>query len=101
MKLMNWQQALRGIALSIVAALAITAPASARFHHHDYHAVHYYGPRAGHHYRNVRGDIVHSPMHTASRPAGATARCADGSWSFSRHHSGTCSHHGGVSGWIN
>lgn len=32
----------------------------------------------------------------ASRPAGASARCSDGSWSFSQHHRDTCSHHGGV-----
>jgi hypothetical protein len=29
-------------------------------------------------------------------PAGATAQCRDGSYSFSLHHSGTCSSHGGV-----
>jgi len=26
-------------------------------------------------------------------PAGATAQCRDGSYSYSQHHSGTCSHH--------
>jgi hypothetical protein len=30
---------------------------------------------------------------------GATARCRDGTYSHSRHHSGTCSHHGGVAEW--
>lgn len=34
-----------------------------------------------------------------SRPAGATARCGDGSFSFSTSRSGTCSHHGGVAQW--
>lgn len=50
------------------------------------------------HYRNVGGHIVHSPSKTISghRPAGATAHCRDGSWSFSEHSRGTCSHHGGV-----
>lgn len=33
-------------------------------------------------------------------PPGATARCRDGSYSFSHHHSGTCSHHGGVAAWL-
>jgi hypothetical protein len=33
-----------------------------------------------------------------SPPPSANARCRDGSYSFSQHHSGTCSHHGGVMG---
>src|SRR5438552_1946042 len=33
-------------------------------------------------------------------PTGATARCRDGTYSFSKHHSGTCSHHGGVAIWL-
>jgi hypothetical protein len=33
-------------------------------------------------------------------PAGATARCRDGTLSYSAHHSGTCSHHGGVARWF-
>ena len=32
--------------------------------------------------------------------AAATARCRDGSLSFSAHPCGTCSHHGGVSQWL-
>lgn len=51
-------------------------------------------------YTNVDGERVHRPVHTASRPAGATAQCRDGSYSFSRHRQGTCSHHGGVSVWF-
>lgn len=34
-----------------------------------------------------------------SRPTGATARCGDGSFSFSTSRSGTCSRHGGVAQW--
>src|SRR4051812_47143680 len=33
-------------------------------------------------------------------PPGASARCRDGTYSFSQHHSGTCSHHGGVAQWL-
>jgi hypothetical protein len=33
-------------------------------------------------------------------PAGATALCRDGTYSFSQHRSGTCSHHGGVARWL-
>ncbi|MBI0327854.1 DUF3761 domain-containing protein [Burkholderia plantarii] len=53
------------------------------------------------HYRNRDGDEVHSPAHTKDGrvPEGASAKCRDGSYSFSRHRSGTCSHHGGVAEW--
>ena len=37
---------------------------------------------------------------SAAQPPGATAKCRDGSYSFSQHHSGTCSHHGGVAVWL-
>lgn len=30
---------------------------------------------------------------------GATAKCRDGTYSWSRHHSGTCSGHHGVATW--
>jgi Protein of unknown function (DUF3761) len=33
-------------------------------------------------------------------PPGATAMCRDGDYSFSTHHSGTCSRHGGVREWL-
>lgn len=36
----------------------------------------------------------------AGAPAGATAQCKDGTYSMSQHHSGTCSHHGGVASWL-
>jgi hypothetical protein len=29
-----------------------------------------------------------------------TARCKDGTMSYSKHHSGSCSHHGGVAQWL-
>lgn len=54
---------------------------------------------AGQGYTNVDGNRVHSPVHSSSRPPEATAKCRDGSWSFSQHHRGTCSHHGGVESW--
>jgi uncharacterized protein DUF3761 len=34
-------------------------------------------------------------------PPGATAMCRDGDYSYSTHHSGTCSGHGGVRQWLN
>ncbi|MGN6319225.1 DUF3761 domain-containing protein [Trinickia sp.] len=53
------------------------------------------------HYVNHNGHVVHSPAHsrTGSVPVGATARCGDGTYSFSQHHSGTCSRHHGVAEW--
>lgn len=36
----------------------------------------------------------------AGPPPGATARCVDGTYSYSQHRSGTCSHHGVVAQWL-
>ena len=53
------------------------------------------------HYTNSDGKQVHSPAYSSgSVPAGATALCGDGTYSFSQHRSGTCSHHGGVAKWL-
>lgn len=53
-------------------------------------------------YTNSAGNTVHSPAASTDDtiPAGATAQCRDGSYSFSQHRSGTCSHHGGVASWL-
>jgi len=53
-------------------------------------------------YINVDGNTVHSPAYseTGQVPAGATAQCRDGTYSFSQHRQGTCSHHGGVIRWL-
>jgi hypothetical protein len=53
-----------------------------------------------HYYTNRDGQRVQSPTYSKTVPAGATAQCRDGSYSFSRHHQGTCSHHGGVAKWL-
>lgn len=57
-------------------------------------------PSGGHYYTNSDGQRVHSPVQASSAPAGVTARCRDGSYSFSQHRQGTCSHHGGVAQWL-
>jgi Protein of unknown function (DUF3761) len=48
------------------------------------------------------GDCVPYPQKDGSQPPGATAQCADGSWSFSQHpHAGgTCHGHGGVNQYL-
>lgn len=51
-------------------------------------------------YTNKDGQRVQSPTYSDTIPAGATAQCRDGTYSFSRNHRGTCSHHGGVSRWL-
>ena len=51
----------------------------------------------------VSGHLVRSKVTVSTttprapaHPAGATAKCNDGTFSYSAHHSGSCSHHGGV-----
>lgn len=52
------------------------------------------------HYTNSYGNTVQSPTRYNKAPAGATALCRDGSYSFSQSRRGTCSHHGGVARWL-
>src|SRR4051794_22389663 len=51
-------------------------------------------------YVNSSGQTVKRPEQCTTAPAGATAQCRDGSYSFSQHRRGTCSHHGGVGHWL-
>jgi hypothetical protein len=52
-------------------------------------------------YVNSAGNTVCKPEESSSgAPAGATARCEDGTYSFSESRSGTCSHHEGVAEWL-
>ena len=57
-------------------------------------------------YPNSSGERIPSPCgdwrDNPTPPAGATARCRDGSWSWSQHpdYWGTCSHHGGVESYL-
>lgn len=53
-------------------------------------------------YTNSSGHTVPRPCGNASAdtpPPGSTAICRDGTFSFSEHHSGACSRHGGVERW--
>ncbi|MDR3510189.1 MAG: DUF3761 domain-containing protein [Caulobacteraceae bacterium] len=76
---------MRNLVTGALAALLLVVPAAAV---------------GGDYYTNVSGHAVHRPVHASHAPAGATARCRDGTWSFSEHHRGTCSHHGGVAVWL-
>ncbi|MEN9920727.1 MAG: hypothetical protein RL538_620 [Candidatus Parcubacteria bacterium] len=52
-------------------------------------------------YTNVDGNKVHSPAYSNNGvPAGASAQCRDGTYSFSQNRRGTCSGHGGVASWL-
>lgn len=50
-------------------------------------------------YLNVDRECVSEPVTSETVPDGATARCNDGTYSFSRSRSGTCSQEGGVDVW--
>ncbi|TFW15929.1 DUF3761 domain-containing protein [Duganella callida] len=54
------------------------------------------------HYVNKAGQDVHSPAKSVDGkvPDGATAKCRDESYSFSKSRRGTCSRHGGVASWL-
>lgn len=54
------------------------------------------GSGGGSGYTNSSGNYVPSP---SSNPAGASAKCRDGTYSYSQSRRGTCSHHGGVAIW--
>lgn len=54
----------------------------------------------GDYYVNSSGNCVHRPVTAPAPPAGATAKCNDGTYSFSQHRSGTCSGHRGVAEWL-
>ena len=52
-------------------------------------------------YGNVDGECIPGPSTDPGlTPEGPTAVCRDGTYSYSQHRSGTCSHHGGVARWL-
>lgn len=51
-------------------------------------------------YINSAGNEVARPCPANDVPEGATARCGDGTYSYSQSRRGTCSHHGGVAEWL-
>lgn len=58
-------------------------------------------PKATHcssgYYLNSAGNCIKSP---STSPSGATAKCRDGSYSYSQSRRGTCSSHHGVAQWL-
>jgi hypothetical protein len=84
--------------IAILAFVALTAPATSVARQHYRYS---YGQVGSSQYYTARsGHRVHRPVQAARAPAGASAQCRDGSWSFSESHRGTCSWHGGVARWL-
>jgi hypothetical protein len=48
----------------------------------------------------VRSQVVLAAKPKPTYPPGVTAVCKDGTYSYSQHKRGTCSHHGGVKKWV-
>ncbi|MFL9987120.1 DUF3761 domain-containing protein [Paraburkholderia sediminicola] len=99
----TFQRQIAGIAAAALIAIALTAPSAyARTPSSEAWTQPNESDLVTHgHYMNKSGQEVHSPAKTKSgrAPTGASAKCADGTYSFSKHHSGTCSRHGGVAEW--
>jgi hypothetical protein len=99
----TFQKSIAGVAIAALIAIALAAPsAHARTPSSEAWAQPNESDLTTHgHYVNKSGQEVHSPAKTKSGtvPTGASAKCGDGTYSFSQHHSGTCSRHGGVAEW--
>uniref|UniRef100_UPI003412A53B DUF3761 domain-containing protein n=1 Tax=Sphingomonas bacterium TaxID=1895847 RepID=UPI003412A53B len=68
--------------------------------HHPRHHSSRSSSSGSEYYTAHSGNRVHRPVRASRAPSGASARCRDGSWSFSESRRGTCSHHGGVATWL-
>lgn len=91
---MKIHQAITALALSLILALPTAVQArSAATHSSSVHSTVKSTPPPK--------ATVRTPTKTTTSPKlrGASARCRDGSYSYSQHRRGTCSHHGGVSAW--
>ena len=85
-----------------LAALALFAaqPTFARDYRNDLSSEYGYGSSSHRYYRSSDGSLVHGPTRRENAAYGrVTADCRDGTHSYSHHHAGTCSSHGGVASW--
>lgn len=81
--------------------VALAGCGSGYYQNSDGQCIH--SPSSGGGVGGVPGDssgLTGGPGNGNAPPQGATALCRDGDYSFSTHHSGTCSGHGGVSRWL-
>lgn len=88
------------VALFASALLAVGVPSIVPMAAHSIAQARPSSTCSGDYYRNSDGRCIHRPVKAPSAPSGATAKCRDGSYSFSQHRRGTCSHHGGVAEWL-
>lgn len=70
-------------------ALAITAPTSSVISADDQCG-------DGYEWSKTVGGCIPVPTAAPTAPPGATFRCADGDWSYSKTSRGACSRHGGI-----
>ena len=96
----NTKATLRNLTLLALELLALSAPWSSHFV--PAAAALARAPKAcgSDSYVNVDGNCIHRPDQASRPPAGSTAKCRDGTYSFSQHRRGTCSGHGGVATWL-
>lgn len=87
---------MRLLAIVAFGVSALSAPFPSLMHAPAAAEARSYGVCGADTYANSRGNCVHRPVKANRAPAGATARCRDGSYSFSQSRRGTCSWHGGV-----
>jgi hypothetical protein len=87
------------LATALIALMGWSAPAEARWHNHGHHYGYSHGSGHSSHKPHVR---KHKKSRSSGEIAGsgASARCRDGTLSYSRHRRGTCSHHKGVAAWL-
>ena len=88
-RLHRWMHVRNALAAFAVAACLFAGPACARGGH-----------SSNGFYRASDGEMVHGPTRGRNPAYGrVSAACRDGTQSYSHHHRGTCSGHGGVAGW--
>jgi hypothetical protein len=87
----------RRLALATFAFLVAAVPAMAQYFNAPPGSCGYYINSLGHAVPRPCGD-----WHHQAPSSNATARCGDGTYSYSEHPyaSGTCSHHGGATSYL-
>src|SRR6185312_7678602 len=76
---------MKRLVMSLVLSLVISLPGFATTQHHH-----------SHHRTSTTSARTKKRAQVRTKP---TAVCTDGTYSYSAHHRGTCSHHGGVKTW--